>query len=182
MPRRPAGVPPKKRGPRGKLAPELVEQFIAHIREGGLWRDDAARLVGLGTDTIDGWIRKGRKNIEQVRAQHLADDSLPELDKFGRFVKRLEAAESEVQARMVGIIVEVAHTADDPETRARWAAWYLARRDNLRYGSGSQRADLLRLRTDDDDNDDDVGEFVMDALGKWESLEALAETHADKGV
>lgn len=177
MPRRKPGDAPKRRGRPSKIDPALVEKFLAHIREGGLWRDDAARLVGLGTDVIDGWLRKGRKNIEAAKAAHRSDDSLPELDKYGKFVMRLEAAESELQGEMLGVVVEIARTAD-AETRLRAATWYLSRKNNRRYGSGSQRDDLIRNREDDNDTDEDVGAFVMDALGRWTELELLAETNA----
>jgi len=175
-----------------------VGQLLAHVRQ-GMWRETAAPLSGIGDRTLRRWAAKGRDEIEKADKSAAAarTETIPKLGRYGQFLVDLLAAEAEVEASAIGVVLEIANSREpdvenedgtttrggflDPSASLRAATWFLERRNNLRYGRGSQRTDLTRVNVGGDDDgleSEDVGAFVLAALSRALSVEQLATKRA----
>ncbi len=162
---------PDRRRPRQhslacKLTPTVAARIVEHVRS-GLFRYNAAALVGVGERALQGWVARGRLNLDEIEraAQLDADGDLPEIDRFGRFVVALEAAEAEAEAKVLGVVEQLATKCEDPATRLRAAIWYLERKAPRTYGRGATRVDLsLNAGT----SEDTVIDTVVTAIGQIE--------------
>ena len=164
-----------------------------------MWRETAAPLSGIGDRTLRRWAAKGRDEIEKADKSAAAarTETIPKLGRYGQFLVDLLAAEAEVEASAIGVVLEIANSRApdivnedgtttrgeflDPSASLRAATWFLERRNNLRYGRGSQRTDLTRVNVGGDDDgleSEDVGAFVLAALSRALSVEQLATKRA----
>jgi hypothetical protein len=160
--------------PPTKLTAEVHARIILHIREGACWRHTAATLVGISPRTLEIWCAKGRKELAKANTELERNGELPAYGKWAKFYLSILCAEAEVEMEFVGGIARIARAGEDEGTRLRALIWYLERKNNMRYGSGSQRPDLRGATADADaDGDDgatadqDVAPFVLDALRKF---------------
>lgn len=168
---------------KSKLTAPIAAQILAAIRFAGCWRDTAAARSGVSPYTLDDWIAKGKRQIAEADAALAVTRTLPKLGVYADFYVNLLAAEADLEAEMVGVVLEIARhrgppTVDehgntipgpllDPSSALKAATWYLSRKDNLRFGSGSQRTDLFRGGKPDEDGNVDAGEGVIDALNRF---------------
>jgi hypothetical protein len=196
---RPKPVPHPSTGGVSVFTAARVGQFLAHVRE-GLWRETAAPMAGIGDRTLRRWVAKGREEIE--RADKLAStqrtEKIPTLGRFGSFVVELLAAEAAAEAQALGIVLEIQRGRGpdiehpdgtitpgpllDPAASLKAATWWLERRNNLRYGRGSQRTDLMRGTAGGSDDEgletEDVGAFVLGALQRALDVQRRADERA----
>lgn len=165
--------------PASKFTAARAAQVVAHVR-GGLFRYVAAELVGVSERTLDNWTAKGKDNLLAIDRE--ADDPDHEgprtrVDRFGRFLGDMLAAEAEAEARVLGVVHELATDCSDPAVKLRAATWYLERKKALRYGRAALRVDIGTGAPGD-------GEDVIDVvLGKLSQIErrttpnGSSETH-----
>lgn len=184
LPAKPLPGEARKRGRPCMMTAVTVAKFLAHIRD-GVWRDDAEALVGLGRDVVDSWLKRGRREIAKRDESMQRDGTMPKLGKWGNFVIAVENAEASMIAECWGTLTEIRRArgpspgldADGnlipgpllhPEVASKNAMWQLTRKNNLRFGQGSQRTDLVRggaSGSGDGSDDDDVA-AVMEALDR----------------
>lgn len=126
-----------------KLTPTTAAQICEHVRS-GLFRYNAAALIGVSARTLERWAALGRENLdERERAEQLDDGAeLPPLNRFGRFLVALESAEAEAEAQVLGVVHRLATSCKDPQTRLRAATWYLERKAPALYGRAAMRVNL----------------------------------------
>lgn len=163
----------KRGGTRSDLTVMNAGKVLAHIRN-GLFRYNAAQLIGISSRTIDGWVAKGNKAILAAEADLERTGVMPKVNRYGQFVIDLLAAEAEREMKLVGVVWKEAIYGTDPGSRVRAAIWLLERTNNLRYGSGSQRTDIRRPGEGDEGEVDDAAPFVIDALKKFVAQETAA--------
>lgn len=124
-----------------KFTPQIREQIIALV-ESGAFFEEAAAIVGVTSRTVREWRSRGRDNLEAIHdyeERELAgevdeDEKMPKLDMFGAFELNISCA------RALANFDDLERIRAAPDWRA--VAWVLERRDNKRFGSGSQRLDL----------------------------------------
>lgn len=163
---------------------ERVGKFLKHIRQGGVWRETAATLVGLRGDTIEHWMRKGREQLAKADTEIERTGRMPKLGKYADFVVAVLAAEAELEMEIVGVVLKVARGQDE-HARLKAAIWYLERKNNMRYGRGSQRTDLPHAGDGQDGEPVDSSGFVMEQLARFKRLLDTAEARsaeADAGT
>ena len=161
---------PGRRGPPSTLTVLNAGKVLAHVRN-GLWRYNAAALIGVSHRTIEGWVARGNKEILAAEAVLERTGAMPKLKRYGQFVVDLLAAEAEVEGKLVGVVFREAVYGTDAMARIHAAKWLLERRNNLRCGSGAQRTAGRRPGAGDDDVVDDAAPFVIDALKKFVAQE-----------
>lgn len=136
--------------PPSKYTRAIHEQIIAHLRT-GLFRENAAALVGVHPDTIGNWCRRGRQELADVEERQEAGDTSARVGRFGRFLVDVLAVEAQVEAQLVGVVLKIAAEGTSEDAKLRACDWYLARRHNLRYGRGALRVDIARGDSDEYD-------------------------------
>lgn len=161
---------PGRRGPPSTLTVLNAGRMIAHIRN-GLWRYNAAALIGVSDRTVEGWVAKGNKELLEAEAALERTGVKPKPKRYAQFVTELLAAEAEVEGNLVSGMYRDAMYSTDGPTRVAARRWLLERRNNLRYGSGSQRTDIRRPGDGNDDVVDDAAPFVIDSLRKFVAQE-----------
>lgn len=172
--------PNSKRGRATAFDVATVGQLLSHIRNGGVFRTTAATLVGLWPRTVQTWMEKGHKEIAAAETELQRTGKIPELGKFAHFVLDVLAAEAEVEAEVLGVVLKIARAGANEATKLEAATWYLSRLSNTKYGSGSQRTDVRRPGDIDDEEPADASAFVMDQLRKFKrALDLAAERGAD---
>ena len=136
--------------PPSKYTRAVHEQILVHLRS-GLWRENAAQLVGLHPDTVGTWCRRGRQELADVEERHEAGDTSARLGKFGRFLIDVLATEAQTEANLVGVVLKIAEHGTTEDAKLKACQWYLERRHNLRYGRGALRVDIARDDSDEYD-------------------------------
>lgn len=197
----PAPVPKGEKRATGRpclMTAQTVGRLFAGLRQ-GLWRDDAAALAGLGVDTLDSWIARGRAEIQKADIVLQSTGAMPRYTKWANFVTDLVVVEVQLRAKLLGIMFEIADTRapstenDEngdpipgvlmyPDAAFRCITWYLSRKDNKRYGSGSQRTDLIRGGSADDLDGIDPGQFVLEQIARALALKKHAADQAGDAV
>lgn len=157
----------RKRKPGGQelLSPELAEKFLEHLGS-GLWRHNAAELVGVHEETIKKWMSKGRAELEDASEQLETTGVMPKLGRYASFACRVLAVEARTESEMVGVVTRIARAKRNPELALKAATWWLERKRNLLYGRGAFR---LEVNTNAPEDEDDVAEAVLDKLGGIET-------------
>jgi hypothetical protein len=182
-------VAPSVKPPRGTkggrpclMTAATVARFLAYLRD-GVWRDDAEALCGLGKGTVDSWLARGRREIEKRDVALQLDGDMPKLSKWGNFVTAVANAEASMIHECWGTLTEIRRmrgpsTVDPegntipgpilhPEVASKNAIWQLTRKDNLRFGQGSQRTDITRPGgAGGDGADEDDAAAVMELLDR----------------
>lgn len=153
-----------------KFTPSIRERILEHVR-GGLFRMNAAELVGVGERTLQRWCEKGREEIDE-----LDKGERKRLGAYGTFLVRLLCAEAEVEAQLVGVVHTLANYSIDPALRFKAAAWYLERKANLRYGRGALRVEHVHGEGTGD------GATVDELFDKLSQIERRTSGKRDDGV
>lgn len=137
-----------------------VARFLDYVRD-GMVIQHAEALCGLGTDTVGGWLERGRRDIEKRDLQLQTDGKMPKLSKWGNFAIAFANARASAQAECWGTLNEIRRTRGPspgmdaagkvipgpilhPEVASSNAKWQLSRMDNMLFGAGSQRTDILK--------------------------------------
>lgn len=179
---------------RSTMTPELVEKILANIRRYGCFREVAAGIAGVRKDQLARWLKNGRAELDAAAVKAEQTRRLPKLGRFAQFVLMLEQVEDEVEGKAVGVLKELREAREPdlidektglpipdsgkllyPDVAMRAATWWLSRKNNLKYGSGSQRTDITRTGDQDDDTVADPGKFVLDSLAKFVKLQATVD-------
>lgn len=181
------------------MTPEIVERILANIRRYGCFREVAAGMAGVRKDQLARWLKNGRAELDKAAVKAEQTRRLPKLGRFAQFVVALEQVEDEVEGKAVGVLAEIASARGPdlidettgqpipgsgpllyPDAAFRSATWWLSRKNNLRYGSGSQRTDLVRGgKAEGDDTEADAGAYVLDKLAQFVALKVTANERAD---
>lgn len=151
-----------------KFTAARAARIVEHVRS-GLFRYNGAELEGISVKTMEGWVSRGKDNLDQLEREI---DDPPEgprarIDAYGRFVASLMAAEAQAEQGVVGVIHQMATDCVDPAVRLRAATWYLERKNNLRYGRGALRVDLAAGEGGEDEADN----AVVVVLGRLSQIE-----------
>lgn len=152
------------RGSKGRptlMTAATVDKVLGHLRD-GLFRDTTEALCGLGRGTLESWIARGRKDLEKAEAALQLRGEMPtNLSKWAKFVLAVEAAEAHSEAEDWGTVNEVQRARGPspgldehgrpipgpllhPALALDAAKYKRSRKNNLRYGAGSQRTDITR--------------------------------------
>lgn len=148
------------------LTPKTAALIEKHLRA-GLWRHNAAQLVGISPRSIEGWMARGRAELEDAMQEAEETGRLPALGRYGQFAAMVYAVEAETEQQMVGVVIECAKQKDDPALRFKAATWWLERKRNMVYGKGALRVDLHQDQSEDDGGDD--VEEVLEKLAQAEN-------------
>jgi hypothetical protein len=137
-----APSPPRTRHA-GKLTVAVAESLLAHLRV-GLFRDLACELVGISPSALKRWMRLGREQLDDAEDVQARTGQRPRVPRHAQLVIDVLAAEARTEARMLGVVIDVALNGATDRDRQSAATWWLERKRNLVYGSGALRHDLPR--------------------------------------
>lgn len=129
------------------LTPELADCIYRLLRT-GVFRYNAAQIVGVSEKTLEGWMRRGRIRNAEIEEWHeqssvmlesgqsermIMDElgPLPERNIYAEFESSVMMAEAEAEQTMIGKIWNKASHGD-----VSCAQWYLERAKPRRYGRG----------------------------------------------
>jgi transposase len=99
------------------LTPETRERILRLIKLGN-YVETACSMAAIHRDTLNGWMQRAKKGEEP----------------FATFAKDFDEASAFAEARLLGIIDQVAMNKEDPRTAFFAAAWKLERRFADRWG------------------------------------------------
>lgn len=150
---------------RPKLTPKRMAEIEVHLRA-GLWRHNAAELVGIAGRTFEIWMKKGVAELTDADDVFERTGTAPPLGRHAKFAAMVIAIEAQTEAEMVGAIVRLTQS-DNPEMQFKAAAWWLERKRNLVYGKGALRPEL-HPEGATEESDEDVLEAVLDKLANAE--------------
>lgn len=126
------------------LTPKRVALIEQHLRA-GLWRRNAAALVGVSDRTFQWWMQLGERELEDAAEQSQKTGRLPRLSKHAQFAARVLAVEAQTERKLVGVVVKIASGKgwqSDKKAALAAATWWLERRYSRTYGRGAMRIDL----------------------------------------
>ncbi len=161
----------------GALTPELRALLLEHL-EVGVFRTNAAALIGVHHTTLEAWMQKGRAELQDACEEMDRTGKMPTLGRYADLVVAVEAAEARIERDMVGVVTTIARAGEKhPEAAPKAATWYLERRKNLVYGRGALRIGVdLDPATSPTDDEDPVDLF----LEKLESIERNVQAARDR--
>ncbi len=154
----------RKSGPFGLLTPKREEMILQHLRD-GLWRRNAAALVGISERTLSSWMTIGTRELEDAAEQAEKEHVFPSLSRHAKFAAKVLAVEAQTEAKLVGVVVTIAKNRSDRMAALRAATWYLERRYSRQYGKGAMRTDLPDVdAAPGEEQEGDVVDAVLDKL------------------
>ena len=167
----------KRQGRPLKLTEELSDEFVRHV-ERGLYMRTAAALVGVRTEAVYDWIRRGRRILDETTIEDLEGlEGDPYV--LADFSLRVGQAVAQFEGNLVDRVAKGTTASGDPDWRASLALL------RARFpGRWSETRKLILENPDEGPKDDRRFDLRGLAVDKLETIvgtlkEALVEDDDD---